>query len=428
MTRLMTSAAALAVAAGAAQAGGIDRMGNNYGLLFESGNKVQLSFSAVSPSLSGEYNSQLTAAGGGEDDTGNMSNDYTTLGFAYKNDVNEKLAFGIFVNTPYGADAEYSKGVYTGLTAEWDSQQVAAIARYRLTDRVSVFGGARYVRSKAEITIPDLLTRTAVGRNAQALGAEAQALGAQAQAAGAAGDLAAAQALGAQAQALGARAQTLGAAAQDFGTSMEFNASADYEGDWGGVLGVAYEIPDIALRVALTWESEITHSFEASETIPGLGIDADGGDNDVTMPQSVALDFQSGVAPGTLVFGQIKWTEWSEWEVATPQYEDVTGGPITGFPSDIWTYKLGVGRQFTDKASGFAQITYEPDLDDIQSRLSPRDGVVSLGLGGQYMFDNNMTLRGGVEYAWVGDAEDASGTKFEGNDAFGVGVSLTVGF
>jgi len=427
MKRMMTSAVALVCAAGAAQAGGIDRMSNNYGLLFESGNQLQLTFSAVSPDVSGEYTPALTAAGGGESKTGNMLNNYQTFGLGYKNDVNEKLAFGLYVNTPYGADAEYSKGIYSGLTAEWDSQQVAALARYRLNDRVSVFGGARYVRSKADITIPDPLVRSAVGRNAQRLGAEAQALGEQAAAAGAAGDLAAAQALGAQAQQAGARAQTLGAAAQNTTTSMEFNASADYEGDWGGVLGVAYEIPDIALRVALTWESEITHTFDASESIPGLGIDTDGGDNDVTLPQTVALDFQSGVAAGTLVFGQIKWSEWAEWAVGTPEYRSATGGIITDFPSDVWTYKLGVGRQFTDEASGFAQITYEPDLDDVQSRLSPRDGIISLGVGGQYKV-NNMTFRGGIEYAWVGAAKDASGVKFQGNDAIGVGLSLTTSF
>ncbi|MCL3883638.1 outer membrane protein transport protein [Marivita sp. GX14005] len=427
MTRLMTSAFALAVAAGAAQAGGIERMSNDYGLLFESGNKVRLSFSAVSPDVSGEYTPELTAAGGGQDKTGDMAESYQNFGFAYKNDINEKLAFGLYVNTPYGADSDYSKGVYTGLAAEWDSQQIAALARYRINDRVSVYGGARYLRSKAEITIPDLLVRSRVGGNAQAIGARAQELGAQAAAAQAAGNLAEAQALGAQAQQLGAKAQRLGGAAQDFGTSMEFNASADYEGDWGAVLGVAYEIPDIALRVALTYESEITHTFDASETIPGLGIDTEDGENDVTIPQTVALDFQTGVAPGTLVFGQIKWSEWEKWSVATPQYEDVTGGEITSFPSDVWTYKLGVGRQFTDAVSGFAQITYEPDLDDIQSRLAPRDGIVSLGIGGQYKMDN-MTLRGGIEYAWVGDAEDASGVKFEDNNAIGIGLTLTTEF
>src|SRR6056297_1351116 len=408
MTRMMTSVFALAVTAGAAQADGIERSTIDYGFLFTPNDQLQLSFSHVKPELSGKYTPELTAAGGGESDTGNMLTDYTNYGLAYKNDFTEKLTFGLFVNNPYGAGAEYTQGVYAGLTAEWDSDQVAVVGKYRLTDRVSVFAGARYVESQADIAIPDLLVRSAVGRNAQSIGAEAQALGAQA-------------------QTLGARAQTLGAAAQDFGTSMKYNASGSRVGDWGAILGVAYEIPDIALRVALSWQSEITHSFDTSESLAGLGIDTDGGDTDVKMPQVFALDFQTGVAPGTLVFGQVKWTEWSKWEVRTPQYEDVTGGAVTGFDNDRTTWRLGVGRAFTDDLSGFAQVTYEAPNGDVTSRLAPRDGLVSLGVGGQYTMDN-MTLRGGLEYAWIGDAEDASGVKFEDNTALGVGLSLTVDF
>ena len=441
MTRLMTSAFALAVTAGTAQAGGIERSNNDYGFLFTPNDQLQLSFSHVMPEVSGTYTPELTAAGGGESDTGNMSKDYTNYALSYKNDFTEKLTFGLYVNNPYGAGAEYTQGVYAGLTADWDSDQIAVVGKYSITDRVSVFAGARYVESQADIVIPDLLVRSSVGRNAQgigaeaqALGAEAQALGAQAQAAGQAGDLALAQelgaqaqALGAQAQALGARATTLGAAAQDFGTSMEYNASGKRVGDWGAILGVAYEIPDIALRVALSWQSEINHTFSTSESIAGLGIDTDGGDTKVTMPQVVALDFQSGIAPGTLLYGQVKWTEWSKWEVRTPEYESATGGAVTGFDNDRTTWRLGVGRAFTEDLSGFAQITYEAQNGDTTSRLSPRDGFVSLGVGGQYKMDN-MTLRGGLEYAWIGDAEDASGVKFEDNTALGIGVSLTVDF
>lgn len=441
MTRIMTSAMALAVAAGAAQAGGIERSNNDYGFLFTPNDQLQLGFSHVMPELSGKYTPELTAAGGGEDSTGNMLTDYTNYTFAYKNDFTEKLTFGLFVNNPYGAGAEYTQGIYAGLTADWDSDQVAVVGKYRFTDRVSFFAGARYVESQADITIPDLLVRSAVGRNAQgigaqaqALGAEAQSLGAQAQAAGAAGDLARAQELGAQAQALGAQAaslgataQNLGAAAQDFGTSMEYNASGRRVGDWGAILGVAYEIPDIALRVALSWQSEIEHNFGTGESLAGLGVDTNSGDTKVTMPQVVALDFQTGIAPGTLLFGQVKWTEWSKWEVRTPEYENATGGAVTAFDNDRVTWKLGVGRSFSEDLSGFAQVTYEAQNGDITSRLAPRDGILSLGVGGQYKMDN-MTLRGGVEYAWIGDAEDASGVKYDGNTALGVGLSLTVDF
>jgi len=441
MLRQILRVAALTVAAGAANAGGIERSNLDFGFLFSPNDQVQLSFSYVMPSVSGRYSPDLTAAGGGENKTGNMALEYANYGFAYKNAVNEQLTFGLYVNNPYGAGADYTQGIYNGLTAEWDSDQIAAVGKYRVADRVSVFAGTRYVESSAKITIPDLLVRSSVGANAQRIGAQAQALGAeagalsaQAQAAGQAGDLSAAQNLGAQAQALGAEAVTLGAlaqglgnAAQDFGTSMEYNATGQRVGDWGAILGVAYEIPDIALRVALSWQSEIVHTYRTSESIAGLGVDTSNGDTEVTMPQTVALDVQSGIAQGTLLFGQVKWSEWSKWEVRTPQYEAAAGEEVTSFDEDQVTWRLGVGRQFSDDLSGFAQITYEAQNGNPVSRLSPRDGFVSLGFGGQYKM-GDLTLLGGIEYVWVGGGEDATSTKFDDNSALGAGFSLTADF
>jgi long-subunit fatty acid transport protein len=426
---------------GVAQAGGIERSNLDFGFLFSPNDQVQLSYSYVMPSVSGTYSPVLTAAGGGEDKTDNMAKDYANYGLAYKNEVTEKLTFGLYVNNPYGAGADYTQGIYEGLKAEWDSDQVAIVGKYRVADRVSVFAGARYVESRAEITIPDLLVRSSVGANAQligakaqALGADAAALGAQAQAAGQAGDMLAAQELGAQAQSLGtqaaklgAQAQGLGSAAQDFGTPMEYNATGHRVGDWGAILGVAYEIPDIALRVALSWQSEIVHNYRTSESIAGLGVDTSNGDTKVTMPQVVALDVQTGIAPGTLLLGQVKWSEWSKWEVRTPQYEAATGEEVTSFDEDQVTWQLGVARQFNDDLSGFAQITYEAQNGNPVSRLSPRDGFVSFGVGAQYKMAD-LTLRGGFEYVWVGEGEDETGTKYDNNSALGAGFSLTADF
>ncbi len=46
---VMTAGAALLLTTSIASAGGIDRTGNPYSVLFEDGNYVQLSFSSVSP-------------------------------------------------------------------------------------------------------------------------------------------------------------------------------------------------------------------------------------------------------------------------------------------------------------------------------------------------------------------------------------------
>ncbi|MFW2541859.1 outer membrane protein transport protein [Primorskyibacter sp. 2E107] len=412
MYKITLGATALALIATTATSGGIERSSNDYGFLFTPGSVFNLGHAIVTPSVSGEYTAAL---GGGS--TGNMSRSYGTFSFAAKHDLSDKLAIGLYHNQAYGANAAYAQGVYTGLTADWQSKQTSLILKYQLADRVSVFGGMRYVLSKADITIPELLIRNAVGNYATDLAA-------QASAAAMAGDLATAAELGARATTLGTAVSPLANPLGDPG--LNYSANGAQTGDFGYTLGVAYEIPDIALRVALTYESAVTHAFDTFEMLPTLGIGGNG-TTEITMPQSLALDFQTGIAAGTLLFGGVKWTEWSAWEVRTPGYESVTGDEITGFANDVVTWKLGVGKQFNDNYSAFAQITYEAPDDEVASRLAPTDGRTSLGLGGQFT-EGPHKLRVGMEYVKLGDATDSTGVQFKDNSAWGVGVSYTASF
>ena len=116
----------------------------------------------MSPDVSGGY-----AAGLGGGSTGDMAGDYSTFSLSFKQDINDRLSFGLFINTPYGADASYLAGAYTGLRADWESNQIAGVLRYEVTPAISVYGGLRVVRSKADIAIPDTLIRGGFARAAQ---------------------------------------------------------------------------------------------------------------------------------------------------------------------------------------------------------------------------------------------------------------------
>ena len=216
----------------------------------------------------------------------------------------------------------------------------------------------------------------------------------------------------------------------------DYSASSSKETDLGFILGTAYEIPDFAMRVALTYRSEIEHEFDARETYTQLSLP--GGvptfspvstttDTPVIMPQSVTLDFQSGVAPKTLVFGSVKWTEWSKWQVKPGAYESETGGEITSFDNDTFTYQLGVGRQLSDQFSVFARAGYESKKGGESSRLSPTDGYTSIGVGGSYTM-GKAKITAGVEHAWLGDAESGTPTDFSDNTATGFGISVGFAF
>ncbi len=360
----------------ASHAGGIDRSSLPLSVLFADGQTVHLGFSSVTPSVSGSYVSPLTFFG---PSTGNMAEAYTTMNFALKTDLSDKLSVALMLNQPYGADANYTGGAYTGLEAHWTSSEIAAILKYDVSDQMSVYGGLRNVTSKAEIFIPAVL---------------------------------------------------LG--------GSTYQAVADSNSQVGYLIGAAYEKPEIALRASLTYQSEIVHDFATSElfTPPGGGGESlaaaalPGGINtttNITLPQSLTLDVQSGIAANTLLFGSVRWSEWSKWHVDPAVYHGATGDEVTGFDNDVITYQLGVGRKINDKLSVFARLGYEKATGGEASRLSPTDGMTSIGLGGSWT-EGNIKITGGLEYVMLGDAVDGSGTQFKGNTAMGVGVSVDLTF
>ncbi|SHE46379.1 Long-chain fatty acid transport protein [Loktanella atrilutea] len=445
----LTTAAALLLTTTGAHAAGIDRNLTNYGTLFEPGNYVELSYAAVKPSVSGTYQAPFDTLGGSAS-TGVMSKDFSTLSGSLKYDLTPRLALGLFFNQPFGADADYPQGFYRGLSAEWDSNGQTIMMKYKVTPAISVYGGVRSIESEANIVIPSQLlgasTGQELGARAGQAGAAAQekadlarAAGAAAAAAQADGDLAQAQQLGAQAAALAAQAQALQAQAIELGGQAQaildpnsaltgrftYTAHAEKDRQTSYVIGAAYEKPEIALRVAFTYESGYTHKFSTTETFGGA--DLPPSTTSISMPDVYTLDFQSGVAQDTLVFGSIRHATWSDWHVKPAGYANITGGEeVTGIDSDSTTYRLGVGRKFSDNVSGFVRVTYEPSNGDDLSRLAPTDGSTSFGVGGTYTRDA-FKITGGVEYIKFGEGNDdpaRTNTRFADNDAVAVGLSV----
>ncbi|QCO57142.1 hypothetical protein EOK75_15325 (plasmid) [Pseudorhodobacter turbinis] len=396
MKKLAITLGAIALSASAAHAAGIERSRLAYGTLFETGTYLEFGASRVAPSISGTYSNPSFGT-----TTGSMAGDYTTLSFSFKRDISEKLAYGVFVNTPYGALASYNAGFYTGLNAEWKNRQAAVLFKYKVNPNVSVYGGLKAVRSQATIEIPSSMIAGGL--------AQAQAVGA---------------APGATPEQVAAGANADAILTASGGTGLEYSAFGPADTRLGYIIGAAYEKPEIALRVALTYESGISHKFRTTETsiIPGI---ARTDIINIEMPESLTLDFQSGVAKDTLVFGSIRYAKWSVWEVRPTGYDALTGGNITDFADNVTSFQLGVGRKINDQFSAFIRAGYEKSNSGTSSRLSPINGVRSIGIGGSYTHDN-MKITAGLEYAKLGDAVDATGTRFSGSKAVGLGV--TVGY
>ncbi|MEP2782046.1 MAG: transporter [Pseudoruegeria sp.] len=196
---------------------------------------------------------------------------------------------------------------------------------------------------------------------------------------------------------------------------------ADSDYDFGGVVGVAYERKDIALRVALTYSSAITSDLSGTNAFFPDGFD--GRNFDVEFPESVNLDFQTGIAADTLLFGSIRWVGWDGFNLTTDE-----DGEWVSFDEDTVTYTLGIGRQITDQLSLAVTIGHEPDgRRPGTTALAPTNGYTSVGFGGTYQATDQVSISGGVSYSKLG-SQTISGVTFEDNDAWGAGIRLGYSF
>ncbi|RWM14471.1 MAG: TonB-dependent receptor [Mesorhizobium sp.] len=197
---------------------------------------------------------------------------------------------------------------------------------------------------------------------------------------------------------------------------------------WGWRVGAAYEIPEIALRASLMYSSSYKYDG-LSGTVDTTGF-AGGPLGNVTgvfpvsasaeIPQAVEFKLQSGIAPGWLAFGSVRWQEWSKLGIIP-----INGviHPVFGTPSPVsfdllyrdgWTVSGGIAHKFTDQLSGAVSLTwdrgtsttsgYQSDTWSVASGISysPNDKI-EVRLGGSI----GVLTGGSSTFTGVGDTANA---------------------
>ncbi|MCT4683649.1 MAG: outer membrane protein transport protein [Roseicyclus sp.] len=370
MNRIAAASAALLATTALAQAGGIDRGVSTTRMLFEEGTYVELGYTFARPEVTG------SVIGAGIP-SGDMAASFGFGSFGYHQDLTEQLSFTFVIDQPYGANVAYPAGglyPFRASTAEISTVQMTAAMRYEFTDNISVYGGIRALQADASAYVSVLAPAPAAAQFAYQLSAES---------------------------------------------------------DWGlgYMVGTAYEIPEIALRLAITYFSEVDLDFTGVENPAAAGTPAGSVVTSptafsVTMPDSILIEAQSGIAEDTLLFGSVRWTDWSEFDATPLRYPP---GALIDYDNDVWTWTLGVGRRINDNLSLSATVGFEAEQGGFSANLGPTDGVTSVGLGAEYTIDN-VSIAGGVQYSWIGNAvtEGATGPLglFEDNSAVAAGIRI----
>lgn len=367
---LLTSLFALATAP--ALAGGVERSNQSMAILFEQGNYLELGVSHTRPSVSGVSSPGWVIPAQANQPSGNMAQSFWSLDMRFKGQINEQLSYAFIVDEPIGANVFYPAGTgypAAGSNATIRSTALTGVMRYAFDGGFSVYGGLRGVRTSGRVEL------------------------------------------------------TAGS-----GYSMSTNTDTAY----GYLVGVAYERPEIAARVSLTYNSRIKHTFDVMENnTPSLPFST-------TIPESLHLEFQTGIMEDTLLFGSVRWVKWTDFDI-TPVGYAMSPNPITGQPNgslvsydnNTITYTLGVGRRFNENWSGAFSVGYEKKQGTPLANLGPTDGFMSVGLGATYTVDN-VRISGGVQYRRLGSgtktavADGGLGSRFSGNSA--VSAGLRVGF
>jgi len=191
--------------------------------------------------------------------------------------------------------------------------------------------------------------------------------------------------------------------------------------EYGFRAGVAYEIPDIALRGQLMYRSGTSYGAEGNLAAPAGILCARTGDPTLCglpanlkvdvpsegygdLPQSVEMKLQSGIAPGWLAFGSVKWTDWSVTQ--SLDVVSASGIPISQdfyFWKDGWTVTGGVGHAFSDRLSGLVALTWD---SGVATGWDLSSDMWTLSAGGSFKDTLGGELRAGVGLTYLTSAAE----------------------
>lgn len=417
-------------------AAALDRSGQSIAAFLQPGNYAEISGSSLHPTVEGKDTSGH--------DTGDMANSYNFWGAAIKVQPLENVSFGLIFDEPFGANAQYkgnsnftakptdtilgstipvpvgALGVNNSASTEVEvkSRNISAIVGFQPVKNINLYGGGVYQEVEGEVKLR-------------------------------------------------------GSA---YSIYNGYDANIKKEGAWGWLAGAAYEIPDIALKASITYRSEIEHNADTRENLSILkalqkpqnaataaqiaqGLAAllqnpaaagaigafntnEQGETKITTPQSVNVDFQTGIMADTIAFANVRWVEWSKFAIRPPQFGKLSnivgkvpsinrpnGFNVVDYSKDQWSANLGVGRKLTDTIGGSVSVGWDSGAGNPVTTLGPTEGYWNVGLGLRYSPAPQVELSGGVKYFWLGDAKAQTGAytaagEFDGNDALAFGLKL----
>lgn len=452
-----------------ANAAGLDRSTQPSWAFTEQGTFAYVEHVTIDPTIEGKDNKNAFATKDNYQEGRNvpdMADDYQFLNFGAKADVNDTISVGAFFDQPWGADVEFSGdnnfvGAPTGVIDTLATPQVYPGATQLLrsltrnpTATVTNLTELNNTLTRAEITLKQLtdlgLTNTPNYKTLldtyNALKAPTDTFNDLSKVTGATNvSLSSQNFTGLLGVKLGEKKNiqiyggpTIQRLEGDvhlrgnaYKTASGYDANIARDTAYGWMAGIAYLKPEIALKAALTYRSEIDHDVNTTENLPARGA-AGVGTNEITIttPKSVNLDFQTGINPTTLLTAKARWVPWSDFAIKPKIYGSASGLNLVSYDDDAWTAEVGLGKKLSPQLAISGAVGYDSGAGNPITSLGPVEGNWNVGLGAKYNLTPEWAVSGGVKYLMFGDAKakipDGSIVgDFQDNDGWVYGVRLS---
>ena len=217
-------------------------------------------------------------------------------------------------------------------------------------------------------------------------------------------------------------------------TTLGSTYNIDATSKTGRVYGLAYERPEIALRLEILRSEKMTFGLNGDAVGGALAITG----SEMAVPEATTINFQTGIAKDTLLMASAHRVSWatSQINVLVPG----AGGAldISSDFADTTSYSLGIGRALSDATA--VNVSYSWEAGSGATSTDPftmSNGSKTLSLGVRHTIED-MTLSGGISYTQVGDVNVthmaaptvASGltATYENNSVMSFGVKVGYSF
>ena len=461
-----------------ANAAGLDRSTQPSWAFTEQGTFAYVEHITIDPTIEGKDNKNALATKDNYQEGRNvpdMADDYQFLNFGAKADVNDTISVGAFFDQPWGADVEFSGdnnfvgaptavigGILNDVTTALRTQNAQAPA----ITSVEEFNGLTTQLGLSPAQLPTLQNQLTQVNNGLAANPNSTTLLAQKAQLESAIKLINAN-VAANGLSTVSGATNVSISSQNFtgllgvklgekkniqiygGPTIQrlegdvhlrgnaYKAASGYDANitrdtaYGWMAGIAYLKPEIALKAALTYRSEIDHDVTITENLPARGALGVGtSEITITTPKSVNLDFQTGLNPTTLLTAKARWVPWSDFAIKPKIYGSASGLNLVSYDDDAWTAEVGLGKKLSPQLAISGAVGYDSGAGNPITSLGPVEGNWNVGLGAKYNLTPEWAISGGVKYLMFGDAKaklpDGSIVgDFQDNDGWVYGVRLS---